>query len=611
MPDYELDQLETLARIDELSSRASRWAGAPTPWQPVRDCQALLKRVLHRVDALRIRLQAPVIAATFGGTGTGKSTLVNALVGEECTQTGRVRPTTRRPVLIAHTNVDLDLLKLPLGDFEVIRREADLLKDVVLIDCPDPDTSEEGAPGSNLQRLRQLLPLCDVLIYTSTQQKYRSARVVDELGQAAEGCRLVFVQTHADLDEDIRDDWRERLAGHYEVPDIYFIDSQRGLTDQQEGRQTTGDLRRLQDLLASQFSTSQRVAVRRANVADLLVLGLDRCRSILAGSEPQVNGLRAALEKHRGTLHRELCTRIRDELAGSRNLWERRLLSAVTDNWGFSPFSAVLRLYNGLGTLIASFTFFRARSAAQMAIVGAVQGARWWKQRQTEQQTEQQVRSALLLNESLLRESELVMQGHLHSSGLADDAIEEHSLTDLQCRAAKVEGDFLEEVARRTDDIIDGLAVRNSRWYVRSFYEVALLLYVAFVLYRVGRNFFLDSWLNDAPLLSSDFYVPAGLFLLIWSTLLVISFVRRLRRGLTRAIDAAAEELVARQLAHGLFPDLEAECEQFRRQQHELETLVASAESQRQAIAVSPVLGGIHPIRKTLPSDPSEVVTSR
>ena len=600
MPDHELEQLEILARVDDLTSRVTRWASADTPWQPVRGCQALLNRVLDRVDTLRIRLQAPVVAATFGGTGTGKSTLVNALVGEDCTETGRERPTTRRPVLIAHNDVDLDLLQIPLEDFDVVRRDADLLRDVILIDCPDPDTSEAGTPGSNLERLRALLPLCDVLIYTSTQQKYRSARVTDELGQAAEGCRLVFVQTHADLDEDIRDDWRGRLSGHFEVPDIYFINSHRGLIEQQEGRQPTGDLRRLQDLLKSEFSTSQRVIVRRANVADLCAGGLARCRGILTDSEPHVNDLQAALKTHRDTLHGELCVRIREELTGSRNLWERRLLSAVTDSWGFSPFSAVLRLYNGLGTLIASFTFFRARSAAQMAIVGAVQGARWWKQQRSEQQSEQQVRSAFLLNESMLRESEMVMQGHLHSSGLADDAIDKHSLTDLQQRAVVVEGEFLDDVAQRTDDIIDVLAVRNSRWYVRAFYEVAFLLYVGFVLYRVGRNFFMDSWLGDAPLLATDFYIPAGLFLLIWSLLLVTAFVHRLRRGLNRAVDAAAAELVARQLAHGLFPDLESQCELFRRQQHELEALLESAERQRRAIAGSPGLGGVHLAREEI-----------
>ena len=65
--------------------------------------------------------------------------------------------------------------------------------------------------SSNLARLRAILPHCDVLLVTATQQKYRSARVADELAAAARGAHLVFVQTHADLDADIRDDWRRVL----------------------------------------------------------------------------------------------------------------------------------------------------------------------------------------------------------------------------------------------------------------------------------------------------------------------------------------------------------------------------------------------------------------
>ena len=50
-----------------------------------------------------------------------------------------------------------------------------------------------------------------MLLVTATQQKYRSARVADELAAAARGTRLVFVQTHADTDDDIREDWRAVL----------------------------------------------------------------------------------------------------------------------------------------------------------------------------------------------------------------------------------------------------------------------------------------------------------------------------------------------------------------------------------------------------------------
>ena len=96
----ELQQLEQLAEVDELVERLSRWAEPESSWEPMNRCRALINRLLTRVEHLRIRLEAPLVVATFGGTGTGKSTLVNALVGMECTEIGRQRPTTTKPVLI-------------------------------------------------------------------------------------------------------------------------------------------------------------------------------------------------------------------------------------------------------------------------------------------------------------------------------------------------------------------------------------------------------------------------------------------------------------------------------------------------------------------------------
>src|SRR6185503_19943961 len=145
-----------------------------------------------------------------------------------------------------------------LDEFEIVTRDAPLLRDVVLVDCPDPDTTEVETDGSNLARLHHLLPHCDVLLNTATQQKYRSARVGDELAQAATGCRLVCVQTCADIDEDVRDDWRQQLDGRYQVPDIFFVDSLRALREHQAGQRPVGDFRRLQDLLSNELAASHR-----------------------------------------------------------------------------------------------------------------------------------------------------------------------------------------------------------------------------------------------------------------------------------------------------------------------------------------------------------------
>ena len=542
----ELAQLEMLAQVDEAVAGLTAWADEQSSWEPMDRCRALIRRLLGRVERLRIRLEAPLVVATFGGTGTGKSSLVNALVGRECTTTGRERPTTVRPVLVAHANTELEALGLPIDEFEIVQADAPILRDIVLVDCPDPDTTEAAQmPGSNLERLHQLLPHCDVLIYTSTQQKYRSARVGEEWGQAATGCRLLFVQTHADLDEDIRQDWREQLSAQYEVPEMFFVDSLRALREQSAGQRPSGDFARLQDLLTAQLAASERIQIRRANLIDLIHAALERCRTELDRNRPALAELETVLEEQRNKLTAAMAGGLRDELLVSRNLWERRLLSSVTDIWGFSPFSSMLRFYNGLGGLVASFSLFRARSSAQMALIGALEGARRLQTRQQEKETESRLQriAALGFDDAMLRETHFVVAGYVKSARLDPALAERTSLETMRDEAARVEDQFLGNAGRRIDEIIDRLSVKNSGLLIRVFYESLFGAYVAFVLFLIGKNFFFDTLVDHRPYLTIDFYVSAGVVFLLWSGLLVMAFAGRLRRGLHRWIEDLAREL--------------------------------------------------------------------
>ncbi len=599
MTQSELDRLEMLAEVDELTTGVARWADCESAWEPAHRAAALLKRVLGRVESLRVRLEAPLVVATFGGTGTGKSSLVNALVGDDVAVSGRQRPTTRQPVLIAHPQTDLELLGLPQDMCEVVRNDSDLLRDTVIIDCPDPDTTDNNDASSNLERLRKILPYCDVLMYASTQQKYRSARVVDELAEAATGCRLVFVQTHADRDEDIREDWREHLSGKYEVPDVFFVDSLKALEEQRQGQRPTGDMGRLLDFLSRQLSSSERVSVRRANVVDLLNAGLERCVGLVDEHWPKLHDLQQALVEQRESLRRKMAANLKRELMVSRNLWERRLLTAVTATWGFSPFSSVLRLYNGLGALLASFTLFRARSSAQMALLGAVQGYRWLEGRNEEKTAESSLEraSALGLDDALLRESQLIITGHVKAADLHPALAVPKNLREMRGQAAAVERDFLGDAAGRVDGVINELAVRNSGWFVRGLYELLFLSYVIYVLFRIGKNFFYESFLEQEAILSTDFYIPATVFLVLWTGLLVTAFTHRLRKGLSRRIEELSQELVNRQMDQTLFPDLQQACDAANQDRLRLHQLTQRSMQLRHSVATSSALGGVKPVR--------------
>ena len=594
MSDSELAQLELFALVDELVRKLQQWSEGESAWAPLNQSRALVRRLLTRVETLRIRLESHLVVATFGGTGTGKSSLVNALVGRECTRTGRERPTTTRPVLITQSDTELKPLNLPLEQFEIVRVESPILRDIVILDCPDPDTNEAAASGSNLEMLRRVLPHCDVLLYASTQQKYRSARVLDELNVAAAGCRLIFVQTHADSDEDIRDDWRRLLGKQYEVPDVFFVDSVQALSEQQSGRRPGGDFAKLQDLLTTRLAAVQRVQIRRANLLDLTAVTLGKCREQLGRFDPAIASLEKTLAEHRQKLTREMARELKSQLGACSHLWEQRILTEVTTLWGASPFSALLRIYSGLGALITSASLYRARSGAQLALIGAMQGTRWLTARQKERTAEGRFEelATLGIDENLVREARLLIGGHLQDAGLESSLTDPRPGEDARLETARFESGFLESAKRRINDTIERLARRNSGMIARVWYELLLLSFVGFVLYRAGRNFFWDTVMDPAvKVLPMDFYVSAGLFFVLWSVILVMCFSRRLKRGLQSEITTMANEMAEQKLTSGLFPDLERALESVHRDRRRLDEMSLSCQQLRGDLATSPDLG--------------------
>jgi hypothetical protein len=629
----ELAHLEMLAEIDSLVDRLKRWADDAPAWQAAERCRALVRRLIERSDSLRIRLDAPLVVATLGGSGTGKSALVNALLGAEVVQTGRSRPTTMRPTLICRPGLTPEMLGIDPASVERIERDLPALRDLVLVDCPDPDTTEErgegrgergeGTPASdlslssalsppsdNLARLRAILPKCDVLLVTGTQQKYRSARVAEELTAAACGTHLVFVQTHADRDADVRDDWREVLEKELGeegdnalarwggictatpgddsttavptkqmrtvpfFPHIFRIDSLRALADTQANLQPRGEFADLLDLLTRQMAGAAGNRIRRANFLDLVAATLDSCSARIDEALPSVRQTLAAVEEQRGLLAKQLAGRMQSELLANRRQWENRLLGQAASRWGFSPFALVLRAYQGLGSLFAGALLYRARTPAQMALWGALEGARTWRRRQQSRHADRSVdRVAATGWESAdLRKAALIVQGYVAEAGFS------HQIADVNVVAAEAETAataFVARAAGELESLVARSARRHTGWFTRWRYEILLALMIGVLLFRLGKNFFYDSWLADKPqpMFGIEFYVSAGLWLLLWCLLLLWGFCSRLRRGLRGEIAQLAASWNDASVAGALFASVETECRRVERFRQELDAL--------------------------------------
>ena len=423
------------------------------------------------------------------------------------------------------------------------------------------------------------------MLYVGTQQKYRSAKVSDELLQAASGCRLVFIQSHADLDSDIRDDWRAHISPRFQIAEMFFVNSKQAFLEQQSGIRPTGEFGRLLDLLMQELSATQRVRIRRSNLMGLVHEVLSHARDVLNKHAPLVQRLEKALDDQRHRATERMASRLQDELLVSRGLWERRLLGQVTQMWGYSPFASVLKLWHSQASLLASFSLMRSQTTAQMALVGLVHGTRWLTSQQQEHDAEKRLDSlsSLGLTDSELREAQMVITGHVHSAKLDRAPQETGSFDHLRHSAADVQLEFLTDAARRIDDLILDAAKRNSHWFTRFCYEAFFTLLPGFLLYRVGRNFFYDSFWLEKPLLDTNFYIPAALFLACWAGMFVMSYTWRLRRGLTRRIETMARELASAKAGAGLFPELEQRCAEYARHRDRLDQFSASLDSIRQS----------------------------
>lgn len=605
MKPSELEHLTLLAEVDQLLAELRRWASDAPDWPPSRQAQALLKRLIERTDTLRLRWEAPLVVATLGGTGTGKSSLVNAIVGEEVTVAGRQRPTTRVATLICRPDLTAELLGFDPQSVHLVQRDLPALRDLVLLDCPDPDTTEdEQEPGTNLDRLRHLLPHCDVLLVTGTQQKYRSARVAAELAAAAPGARLVFVQTHADTDDDIRDDWQRVLGGDYQAGEMFFVDSVAALADQKAGVQPRGQFAQLLDLLTRQLASTAAHRIRRANFLDLLQETLIACRQQIDEASPAVEQLKTAIIEKRAELAARLSSLMYDELIDSRRSWENRLLGEAASRWGFSPFACVLRLYHGIGALLSSAWLLRVRTPAQLALWGAVEGARRWRAKSQERQAEAGGLRAVSAawDDGELRTAAIIVDGYAAEAGLPRNEL--HG-AELERLAGEAGAQFVERCADQLQGLIARLAARHTGWLTRCFYELAWLTMVALLLYRFGRNFFWDSWLaaelgfysQPAPLLGFDFFLGAAIILVVWSALLLWLFTSRLRRGLRGELRELTAQWNNPSQLGGLFASLERRVGAIRAWQDDLERLDKRVSALQENLQRQPSLVG-HRVRK-------------
>jgi energy-coupling factor transporter ATP-binding protein EcfA2 len=126
----------------------------------------------RQADALDVD-RPLLVVMLMGGTGVGKSTLLNALAGGAVAQASFTRPTTRDPVVYYHASVKPERFDSALGHCRLVPHDRPSLLQKVIVDTPDLDSNDIA----NREKLTALLPVADVVLYVGSQEKYH-----DQLG---------------------------------------------------------------------------------------------------------------------------------------------------------------------------------------------------------------------------------------------------------------------------------------------------------------------------------------------------------------------------------------------------------------------------------------------
>lgn len=173
-------------------SELRRWLSGQ-PLQPLAD--SLLDSLRTQSNELELRLDkleaepSMLTVVLLGGTGVGKSTILNSLGGSRIAMSGIQRPTTQYSTVYHHESIKVESLPEPFRQCRSVAHQREELRYKVLIDTPDMD----GSVLEHHDRLKQILPVADVVLYVGSAEKYHDRAVWDLMKQHASTRAFAFL----------------------------------------------------------------------------------------------------------------------------------------------------------------------------------------------------------------------------------------------------------------------------------------------------------------------------------------------------------------------------------------------------------------------------------
>ena len=550
------------AGFDDLVTGLSRWSGALPDWPPARRVRAEWEEVAPRLDRARRELARVLVVGVIGGTGTGKSTLVNALAGRDVSPAGDVaRPTTVAPVVVVARDVDCSWLALDEVGARVVTSDAAAVANIVLVDCPDPDTQGPGTPlpaggpqrpsthNHNRDILERILPACDVLLLVATAQKYRSWSVASEVAAFAPGRPLLFVQTHASRDADIRDDWRRELERQgIEAPAIHRVDGLEAARRAAAGLEPEPGFAGLVKAIDEELVGRAARRVRRTGALDLAGWFLHQALGQLSPLRQPVADLSAGATAQAQRLEGLMEKAVAGKLRVSRPAWQRVMEEELVERWHGGPFAMFLHALAGLGRLWPRVrgSGFVGRVLSGQGVPTVATGDGAW-----------QSIEEIGLAEADVEQSRSILVGLAARATIGEPMVGRARLDERAVQTSV--GTLMERTGHWLVGGVDRL-VAERRDRVDSAWSrvVCELLFGALVVAVLGRAawsfFYGHLWLGN-PLGGLGFLEEALVWIILWGLCLRWIVFARLRTGLDRDIAGLVTRLPGARLVEPFLHD--------------------------------------------------------
>ncbi|MBX3064724.1 MAG: dynamin family protein [Anaerolineae bacterium] len=362
---YETLRRKESERLNALIDTFSRVDGLPT------------EQMEQARDAL-FHADHPYLIVLVGAFNTGKSSIINALIGEPVLEIGAT-PTTSKIAIVRHGP---SLQRSQAGQTETVFFPHPLLEKVSLVDTPGLDSVFKGHDETT----RKFLHRADMVLMVMLATQAMSAKSMESLAALrAYGKRVIIAINQIDLVEpEERETLRQFVADQSKqqlgfVPEVWLISSRLAAESQRESP------RNEQLWRDSGFSEFDKFVNRALSDAERVRQKLDTplqiVRNVMAQATATVREQQDALAEHRRSaqnVNTQIEAGLRDQAATLYETEEeinksfaesiRRGREAIHDTFQWSR--GVRLAFGGLSEIVGIGRFFRrfgAQTPAKLA----------------------------------------------------------------------------------------------------------------------------------------------------------------------------------------------------------------------------------------------------